>query len=92
MSTDEKVYNPTDPTKPITVCCHCRRVKNDDGSFSDERVDVYALLKSNVKITHTMCLDCVREVYPDHAEEIVKAAREKSIKLKSREVNYKDSI
>lgn len=51
---------------PITICCNCKRIKHD-GEWADVKVsDV-----ENDNLTHGICPKCVKELYPDIADEVL---------------------
>ncbi|MCF7942614.1 MAG: hypothetical protein K9M84_13455 [Spirochaetia bacterium] len=63
------IKNPPQPI--ITVCCYCHRVRAEDGTF--EHIDLSKAIHRGFSITHSMCPDCVRELYPDQAEDILES-------------------
>ena len=53
----------------IPICSHCRKVRNEDRHWSTLERLVQA--KTGSRFTHGICPDCVREHYPDAAEELL---------------------
>ncbi len=53
----------------IVACCHCRRRRGDAGDFVG--FDFLEAIESGVQISHTICPDCIRLLYPDIADEIL---------------------
>lgn len=50
----------------FTLCAKCRKVKNDDGKWSE--LEIYLYDHISHQITHGICPECVRELYPDYAK------------------------
>jgi hypothetical protein len=46
-------------------------VRTEDGTF--EHIDLSKAIHGGFSITHSMCPDCVRELYPDQAEDILES-------------------
>ena len=53
----------------LTVCSNCRRVKQSDQSYTPISDELLKLLGQ--KISHGICPDCVRSLYPEFAERIL---------------------
>lgn len=51
----------------IPICSHCRKVRDEQGSWSP--VERYVAAQTGSRFSHGICPDCVREHYPEHAEE-----------------------
>jgi hypothetical protein len=47
----------------MPICAHCKSIRNDQGYWN--RVEDYICEHSEGEFTHTLCPDCVRELYPD---------------------------
>jgi len=54
----------------LPMCSHCRKVRNDEGLWS--RLDKYLADHSGTQFTHGLCPDCIRELYPEKADAILK--------------------
>lgn len=50
----------------LPICSSCKRIRDDSGEFID--VDVYLRKHTDTDVTHSLCPDCLRELYPDIAE------------------------
>jgi PAS domain-containing protein len=49
--------------KIIPICSHCRRVRDDSDYW--QQVEQYFKRFTNIRFTHGICPDCIREHYPD---------------------------
>jgi len=64
----------------ITICCECGRQKVDGGW-------VAAPITENApRISHGMCNDCVRKLYPEDADWIIKRARDTEAAKRAQEI------
>lgn len=50
----------------LPVCSSCKRIRDESGVFVDP--DIYIREHSDTAITHSLCPDCLAELYPDIAE------------------------
>ena len=53
----------------LPMCAKCKNVRDDDGYWS--QVEEYLTTHTDAEISHGLCPDCARELYPDEAEEIL---------------------
>ncbi len=53
----------------LPMCSHCRKVRDDEGLWS--RLESYVMEHTNTHFSHGLCPDCLRELYPDTADEIL---------------------
>ncbi len=53
----------------LPVCASCKRIRDDDGYW--EQVDDYVSNHTFAQVSHGICPDCLRTLYPDMAEEIL---------------------
>ncbi len=53
----------------IPICAGCRNVRNDEGYW--QRLDAYISAHTTMQFTHGLCPNCVRELYPDMADDIL---------------------
>ncbi len=53
----------------LPMCSHCRKVRDDEGVW--ERLEAYVSDHTDTRFSHGLCPDCLRELYPDDADEIV---------------------
>jgi len=49
----------------LPVCARCRRVRDDDDLW--QSVEGYLARHTNVELSHGLCPDCMKELYPDQA-------------------------
>lgn len=54
----------------IPVCARCKKIRNDEGYW--EEIELYIRSHSDAEISHGLCLDCAKALYPDNAEELEK--------------------
>jgi GAF domain-containing protein len=54
----------------IPICSHCRKVRDESNHWSTLERLVQA--KTGSRFTHGICPECVREHYPDAAEELLR--------------------
>lgn len=54
----------------LPICSHCRKVRDDEGVWS--RLEAYVADHTDTRFTHGLCPDCLRELYPEIADEIIK--------------------
>jgi PleD family two-component response regulator len=50
----------------LPICAKCKKVRDDQGYWQD--VDLYIRNHTDVDISHGICPDCFRELYPDYAD------------------------
>lgn len=59
----------------LPVCSNCNKIRQETGDQSGNQVWInhedYEIDKERVQISHGMCPDCIREFYPDMADEII---------------------
>lgn len=51
----------------LPICSFCKKVRDDDGYWNE--VDAYVQTRSLAEFSHSLCPDCIREQYPELAEE-----------------------
>ncbi len=54
----------------LPMCSHCRKVRDDEGVW--ERLEAYVSEHTDTRFSHSLCPNCIRELYPEHADEILK--------------------
>lgn len=67
----------------LPICTHCKRIrlnpKEDSGGEAEQAgwisLEEYVRDKTAVKLSHGICEDCIRELYPDMAEEVLSKRR-----------------
>lgn len=50
----------------LPMCANCKKVRDDQGYWQD--VELYIRDHADVDISHGICPDCFRELYPDFAD------------------------
>jgi len=50
----------------LPICGHCKKVRDDQGYW--KQVELYLLEQTGTEVSHSLCPDCVVELYPDYAE------------------------
>ncbi|MCL5734575.1 MAG: PAS domain S-box protein [Actinobacteria bacterium] len=50
----------------VPVCSYCHRIRDDKGFW--ENVDTYIQTHSEAKVSHGICPECMRELFPDLCE------------------------
>lgn len=53
----------------LPICAHCKKIRNDGGYW--ERVESYIEEHSSAVFSHGICPDCVRQHYPEIADEML---------------------
>lgn len=53
----------------LPMCSHCRKVRDDKGVW--ERLESYILGHTETHFSHSLCPDCIRELYPEDADAII---------------------
>ncbi|MGD0280935.1 MAG: PAS domain S-box protein [Dissulfurispiraceae bacterium] len=54
----------------LPICAGCKKIRNDEGYW--EQIELYISEHSDAKFTHGFCSECVKKLYPDHYDEIMK--------------------
>ena len=57
----------------IPMCSHCRRIRNDDQYW--QSVEVYFKNNLGMDVSHGLCQECLKELYPQHSEKILGSMR-----------------
>lgn len=58
----------------LPVCSHCRKVRDDEGRWQE--LDRYIVTHTASEVTHGLCPECLKELYPDIADEILAGRRD----------------
>lgn len=53
----------------LPVCASCKQIRDDEGYWST--VDAYVVKQGLGAVTHSICPDCIRKLYPDIAEKVI---------------------
>lgn len=56
----------------LPICASCKKIRDDDGYW--QQVETYITKYSDTVFSHGICPDCVRKLYPEYSEEILKQA------------------
>lgn len=54
----------------IPICSNCKHIRDDKGAW--QQVEVYVRAHSEAEFSHGLCPNCIRELYGDDAEAILK--------------------
>jgi CheY-like chemotaxis protein len=52
----------------LPICASCKKIRDDKGYW--EQIESYIHKRSDAKFSHSLCPDCLTELYPDLDEEI----------------------
>ena len=58
----------------LPVCSSCRKVRDDDGYWAN--LDEYITRYTDTSISHSLCPDCLKKLYPEYAEKVTKRMKE----------------
>ena len=50
----------------LPVCASCKKVRDDDGYWN--QIDTYIRDHAGVEISHSICPDCMKRLYPEYSE------------------------
>lgn len=53
----------------LPVCASCKKIRDDKGYW--DAVDAYIVKQGLGEVSHSICPDCIRKLYPSFAEEIL---------------------
>lgn len=53
----------------LPICASCKDVRDDRGYW--HQVENFVSHRSSVEFSHSICPDCVRELYPEVADEVI---------------------
>jgi hypothetical protein len=54
----------------LPICASCKNIRDDEGFWS--RIETYISEHSDAEFTHSICPDCVRKLYPQIADDLLK--------------------
>jgi len=52
----------------LPICASCKKIRDDEGYWSE--VDKYISDRSEIKFSHSICPDCLKDLYPEVAERL----------------------
>lgn len=55
----------------IPICMHCKKIRDDEGYWN--QLESYLTSHSDAQLSHCLCPECLKELYPDIYEEIAEA-------------------
>ncbi len=58
----------------VPICSHCKKVRDSKGYW--QQVDVYIRDHTEAEFSHSLCENCIRELYPDEAKEVISGAKD----------------
>ena len=53
----------------LPICASCKKISDDKGYW--EQIETYVQKRSGVAFSHGICPDCLKNLYPEHADEIL---------------------
>jgi hypothetical protein len=59
----EDVTELTELRRILPICAKCKKIRDDKAYWDD--VESYFARNSELRFTHGLCPDCVKELYPD---------------------------
>lgn len=54
----------------LPICAGCKKIRHDNGYW--EEIEIYIQSNSDIDFTHSMCNDCLKKFYPEHADKLLK--------------------
>jgi hypothetical protein len=60
----------------LPICARCKKIRDDAGYWNE--VATFIKAHSEVEFSHGICPDCMRELYPDLMDEVLKEAGERT--------------
>ena len=54
----------------LPICASCKNMRNDDGYW--QSVESFISQRTDAEFSHSLCPECVRELYPDIADAVIK--------------------
>ncbi len=54
----------------LPMCSHCRKIRNDGGYW--QQLEKFVGEHSTVEFSHSLCPQCVKELYPELADKVLK--------------------
>lgn len=60
----------------IPICASCKNVRDDKGYWN--QIEEYLSTHSDSQISHGVCPDCMKKLYPDFAEEVMREIQAQS--------------
>lgn len=57
----------------IPICSNCKSIRDDEGYY--QTIEEYFTKHTDIELSHTVCDKCVRELYPEYADELLNGGR-----------------
>jgi hypothetical protein len=57
----------------LPICAFCKRVRDDNNYWRE--VEAYLAEHSAISFSHSLCPDCIRKHYPEHADKILASVK-----------------
>jgi len=57
----------------LPICANCKKIRNDDGYW--QQVEAYISENADVEFSHGICPDCVKELYPEYYDSVMKGIK-----------------
>ena len=54
----------------IPICANCKKIRDDEGYW--QQIEQYIQERSEAEFSHSICPDCLKELYPEIADRILK--------------------
>ena len=54
----------------LPICSSCKKIRDDDGYWN--QIETYIGHRSEAQFSHGICPDCLREMYPENADNILR--------------------
>ena len=58
----------------LPICASCKKVRDDRGYWN--QIETYLREHSDTEVTHGLCPDCVKRLYPELADEVLAAEKD----------------
>lgn len=71
----------------LPICASCKNIRSDSGYW--EKIENYIQEHSEAHFSHCICPDCLRELYPDMAEEILQSTANSAVGINPAHLNVK---
>lgn len=62
----------------IPICSHCKKIRDSEGYWKE--VEVYVQNHSEAEFTHSLCIECMKKLYPEEAAEFLRESENKKSK------------
>ena len=59
----------------LPICASCKKVRDDKGYWN--QIEAYLQDRADARFTHSVCPECVQELYPEFVEKYMKDSKER---------------